>query len=97
MKLLEVAGVAWSGHGPIAQVEISLDGGEHWFNAELEPASCVYAVQQWSYRWKPETPGAYSLLSWATDTSGTAQPTSQRWNRLGYGNNGPQVVHVSVE
>src|SRR6185503_17409873 len=35
---LTVRGRAWSGAGPIATVEVSVDGGENWQAAEVGPA-----------------------------------------------------------
>lgn len=91
-----VEGIAWSGHGPITRVEVSADGGGNWQEAVLEPAPGRYGALRWSYSWTPTQPGSYTLLSRATDASGNGQPASQRWNRLGYGNNGPQAVTVQV-
>ena len=31
----EISGVAWSGHGAIAKVEVSLDGGSSWHDADM--------------------------------------------------------------
>ena len=31
----EISGLAWSGAGAIRKVEISTDGGQHWYDAEL--------------------------------------------------------------
>ena len=42
-------------------------------------------------------PGSYSILSRAMDTSGDIQPLVQRWNALGYGNNGVQEVGFTVD
>ena len=32
----ELSGLAWSGHGAIARVEVSADGGATWADAALE-------------------------------------------------------------
>lgn len=93
---VEVVGIAWSGHGAIAQVEVSVDGGAHWWAAELDPPTAPYGVQQWRYEWRPELPGSRTLVSRAIDLLGNSQPASQRRNRLGYGNNGPHAIVVSV-
>lgn len=92
-----VLGIAWSGLGAIARVEFSADGGHNWTVADLDPSSSAYGVQRWRYRWKPEKIGSYTLATRGIDSLGNSQPSLQRWNRLGYGNNGPQAVVVAVE
>jgi DMSO/TMAO reductase YedYZ molybdopterin-dependent catalytic subunit len=94
---IEVRGIAWSGHGAIEKVELSTDGGDHWLPAEVEGPSSRYGVQQWRLTWRPESIGEYELLCRATDTMGNTQPVSQRWNQLGYGNNGPHAISVLVD
>jgi DMSO/TMAO reductase YedYZ molybdopterin-dependent catalytic subunit len=91
-----IEGIAWSGHGPITRVEVSTDGGANWEEALLEPAPGRYGALRWSHSWSPQRSGSYTLLSRGTDASGNGQPASQRWNRLGYGNNGPQAVTVQI-
>jgi DMSO/TMAO reductase YedYZ molybdopterin-dependent catalytic subunit len=91
-----IEGIAWSGNGPVTRVEVSTDGGGNWEEALLEGSPGRYNARRWSYPWSPTRPGAYRLVSRATDASGNGQPAGQRWNRLGYGNNGPQTVTVQV-
>jgi DMSO/TMAO reductase YedYZ molybdopterin-dependent catalytic subunit len=93
---IEVRGIAWSGHGAIAKVDLSTDGGTHWLPANVEEPSSRYGVQSWYLKWKPETPGRYQLLCRATDAMGNTQPTSQVWNKLGYGNNGAHAISIIV-
>jgi DMSO/TMAO reductase YedYZ molybdopterin-dependent catalytic subunit len=92
----EIAGAAWSGMGDITQVEISTDAGASWEMAKLHTPGSTYAPMRWTYTWAPEIPGTYTLLSRATDSSGETQPLDQRWNRLGYGNNGVQAVEIKL-
>jgi len=92
-----IEGIAWSGYGPIAQVDVSVDRGDSWLEAELVPPSYPHGVQRWRFKWSSQTPGRHTVLSRATDALGNLQPASQRWNRLGYGNNGPHVVVVSIQ
>ena len=93
---IEVRGIAWSGHGAIAKVDLSTDGGGHWISANVEEPSSRYGVQSWYLNWKPETAGRYQLLCRATDSMGNSQPTSQVWNKLGYGNNGAHAISIIV-
>jgi DMSO/TMAO reductase YedYZ molybdopterin-dependent catalytic subunit len=93
---IEIRGIAWSGYEAIAAVELSTDGGAQWLPANVEEPSSRYGVQGWYLKWKPETSGKYQLLCRATDTMGNSQPTSQVWNKLGYGNNGVHAISVIV-
>ncbi|HEX8244784.1 MAG TPA: sulfite oxidase [Longimicrobium sp.] len=94
--VVEVAGVAWSGSGPIAAVEVSTDGGMEWRPARVEEPGDPFAAQRWWFAWRPAAPGEYTLLARATDVAARRQPLRAPWNRLGYGNNACQAVTVSV-
>ena len=89
-------GRAWSGHAPIAGVEVSVDGGATW-----EPAATDRDIDQpwawcsWTHRWTA-TPGRYELCCRASDEAGNAQPSEAGWNLGGYANNSPQRVVVTV-
>lgn len=90
-----LAGVAWSGDGPIKEVMCSGDGGESWSAAVVEPPTSAYAWQQWRWCWQAE-PGSATLLCRATDATGQTQPLEPPWNALGYGNNAVQRLEVLV-
>lgn len=69
-----VHGLAWSGRGRIARIEVSTDGGTSWTNAELlgesQPKSTVRFQYMWEWKGNEVT-----LLSRATDEAGFVQPT----------------------
>jgi len=91
-----VRGKAWSGTGPITSVDVSLTGEGEWHAAELEPPKGPYQWQDWSFHWQATTPGRHTLRARATDAAGNVQPDVPPWNRLGYGNNAIEVLHVDV-
>jgi sulfane dehydrogenase subunit SoxC len=69
-----ITGLAWSGRGRIARVEVSTDGGRAWSSAELltPPASKAQVRFQYMWQWN----GDESLLmSRAVDDTGYVQPT----------------------
>lgn len=70
----EISGLAWSGYGKIARVEVSTDGGETWADATLqEPVMHICLTRfrlPWTWDGKPVT-----ILSRATDETGYVQPT----------------------
>ncbi len=93
---IRVHGIAWTGQGEITRVQLSLDGGESWSETDLARKSPQYGGREWRFDWEPASAGVYTLFSRATDSDGNTQPLSQRWNRLGYGNNGVQSVTVVI-
>ncbi|NUT47945.1 MAG: sulfite oxidase [Saccharothrix sp.] len=88
-----LTGRAWSGHAPVAKVEVELDGS--WVEADLGPAGDRYAWRRWECAWDA-TPGEHVLRVRATDADGLAQPVDQPWNRQGMANNTAQRVPVTV-
>src|SRR5436189_595621 len=91
-----VRGKAWSGTGPVTQVDVCFTGEGDWHPAELEPPKGPYHWQDWSFQWDATTAGRHSLRARATDAAGNVQPDVPPWNRLGYGNNAIEVSYVDV-
>ena len=91
---LRVSGFAWSGSGPIAAVDVSVDG-EAWNPATVEPGE-AFAWQAWSRSIRVAQGTTVAIRSRATDAGGEVQPEKATWNRLGYGNNSIQAVRVRV-
>ena len=88
-------GRAWSGAGPIVKVEVSVDGGESWADAELGDGVSEFAWHGWSYEWEAR-PGEHELCCRATDSEGGTQPLTPEWNYDGFCNNAVQRVPVVV-
>lgn len=79
----EIRGLAWSGAGRIARVEVSIDGGRHWQQAQLqEPVLDRCAVCfRYGFDWQG---GEHILMSRATDEQGQTQlPYPQNEARRG--------------
>jgi DMSO/TMAO reductase YedYZ molybdopterin-dependent catalytic subunit len=91
-----VRGKAWTGTGPITNVDVSLTGDGEWLPAEVAPPGSPYAWQNWSFEWHADTRGRHTLRARATDAAGNVQPDVPPWNRLGYGNNAIEVSYVDV-
>jgi sulfane dehydrogenase subunit SoxC len=89
-------GRAWSGFAPVASVEVSVDGGVTWAEAELDRPIDRWAWRGWRYAWQPSAPGQYELRCRARDESGNVQPDEPDWNAGGYVNNAVQRVTVTV-
>lgn len=84
----EVRGHAWAGNGDVQAVQVSIDFGQTWAEAKLEPAANKYAWQRWRANVTlPET-GYYEVWARATDMNNVTQPpVVPGWNPRGYGNN----------
>ncbi len=80
----KVRGVAFSGHGKIVKVEVSLDGGQTWRQAALGPDYGKYSFRTYEFTWTPTAPGKYTLAVRATDEKGNVQPDTGVWNPGGY-------------
>ncbi|MET0739863.1 MAG: sulfite oxidase, partial [Acidimicrobiales bacterium] len=88
-------GMAWSGHGPIAKVEVSTDDRRTWQPATLEAPVSPHAWTPWRFTWQA-TPGAYILSCRATDDTGNIQPLRPIWNIQGMAQNGVERTGVRV-
>jgi DMSO/TMAO reductase YedYZ molybdopterin-dependent catalytic subunit len=82
-------GVAWAGPEAVARVEISVDGGQTWNEAELIGPRAPYSWMLWEYLWEVAAPGDHTLLARAVSASGQVQPREHE--RL----NGGYLIHFS--
>lgn len=70
----EISGLAWSGHGRIVRVEVTIDGGQTWRAAELTGPVLPQATCRFRLPW--DWDGKATLLqSRAIDEKGNTQPT----------------------
>lgn len=73
-----VQGLAFAGARGIRLVEISVDGGEQWMAATLDPPIAHAAWRFWSHAWAVPTPGRYVLVVRATDGEGIVQTSIEQ-------------------
>jgi sulfite oxidase len=81
----------------IARVDVSIDGGQSWCQADLGANAGPWAWRIWST--VVRLPGGTTeVLVRAQDTAGSTQPESpgQVWNPKGYVNNSWARLHVTV-
>jgi sulfane dehydrogenase subunit SoxC len=71
---IEISGLAWSGRGKIARVEVSTDGGAHWTDAALQDPVLSRAHTRFRFPWRWNGKPAV-IMSRATDETGYVQPT----------------------
>ena len=72
--LYQISGMAWSGLGRIARVEVSADGGATWAEAALCEPVLDKAVTRFRMAWRWDGAEAV-ILSRAMDETGAVQPT----------------------
>ena len=87
-----VRGVAWTGDGTVARVEVSLPRG-NWIEARFLDPPVAGTWRRWSVRITVPA-GAMTLRARATDSNGAVQPEAARANNAGYANNSIHEVNV---
>ena len=70
----ELSGIAWSGRGRIAHVDVSTDGGQSWESAELQGPVLSKAHVRFTRMWRWDGRRAV-LMTRAADETGAVQPT----------------------
>lgn len=92
----QIYGVAFGGTKAVEKVEVSVDNGESWQNAELiGPDLGPYAWRPFVFSTELE-PGEYRIVSRATDVEGNAQPRERVDNERGYAHNGWEDHGVTI-
>jgi sulfane dehydrogenase subunit SoxC len=89
--LYEISGLAWSGYGKIAKVEVSADGGKSWAVAALSDPVLPKALTRFRMPWQWDG-SPVTLQSRSTDETGYVQPSraqliALRGDRGNYHNN----------
>ena len=72
--LYEIRGIAWTGHGRVQAVEVSLDGGKSWRPAHIENTPEPMCTVRFSCPWAWDGQAAM-LQSRCIDETGAMQPT----------------------
>ncbi len=74
---VEISGLAWSGRGRITKVDVSIDGGETWNEAELQAPVLPVALTRFRFPWDWDGQPA-RLQSRAVDETSYVQPTIEQ-------------------
>jgi len=83
----EIRGLAWTGAGKIAAVEVSADGCAHWQSAEMTDGEDLAWIA-WKASVELTQAGPVEFVARAKDTTGQVQPAERDPARLdGYTNN----------
>ncbi len=92
----EITGLAWSGRGKIARVDVATDGSKSWYPAALQDP--VLPICQTRFRFPWVWDGAPAVIqSRATDETGYSQPTHQQLvEERGPLESGPLFYHMNA-
>jgi sulfane dehydrogenase subunit SoxC len=93
-----LSGIAWSGRGKIARVDVSLDGGRNWHAAKIDGPVWDRALTRFYYEFDWDG-GELLLQSRAIDETGYVQPSKDALRKIRgvnsiYHNNGIQTWQV---
>lgn len=95
---LVIRGYAFAGDDrDVARVDVSLDDGHTWRQADLEPQRSTWTWRHWSHTISAP-PGPLSVTVRAWDSTGATQPESAAslWNPKGYANNSWAYVDLDI-
>lgn len=70
----EISGLAWSGRGKIKRVDVSVDDGKSWQEAQLQEPVLTRALTRFRFPWRWDGQPAV-IQSRAIDDTGYVQPT----------------------
>jgi DMSO/TMAO reductase YedYZ molybdopterin-dependent catalytic subunit len=90
---LAIRGLAWSGAGEIARVDVSVGRGP-WQEARLLGDASRHSWRRWELIVQLREVGPTTIRARAADLAGRTQPERPAWNRLGYGCNAIQEVPI---
>lgn len=60
---MQIAGIALDKMAPIQAIQLSLDGGQTWEQAQQNHPGSPHEWTLWRYLWRPSQPGKYQLLA----------------------------------
>ena len=93
---LNVRGHAWAGDKNVKKVEISIDYGASWKNANLQNPINKYSWQDWHIKINFPSTGYFEIWSKATDEDNISQPYDISWNPKGYLNNSIHRISTNI-
>lgn len=77
-----MGGVAFGGRHGISRVQVSLNDGETWHNAELKKPLSKWSWTLWRYDWQPSKTGEYTLKVRGFDSKGKVQESASLFARI---------------
>jgi sulfite dehydrogenase (cytochrome) subunit A len=81
---IELKGIAFDGGSGIREVEVSIDGGQHWLLAALGEDLGRFSFREWRAPVRFDRKGATNIMVRARNRGGEVQPVKADWNAAGY-------------
>jgi DMSO/TMAO reductase YedYZ molybdopterin-dependent catalytic subunit len=96
-RSIEIRGAAWAGDDEVARVDVTIDGGATWVEAETTLPRNRYDWVRWQASLILPGNGYYEIFARAIDSQARAQPfRAANWNPNGYGCNVMHRVAIMV-
>jgi DMSO/TMAO reductase YedYZ molybdopterin-dependent catalytic subunit len=95
-QVAEIRGLAWDGGYGIRSVDISVDGGATWREAQLGNDAGRFAFRSFRFAFTPARPGKYQVMAKATNVAGQTQVDRLIFNPAGYHNNVMRPLTIDV-
>ncbi len=77
-----VGGIAFGGRFGVSRVQVSVDGGRTWADAQVKPPLSKWSWSLWEYDWTPEHKRDYKIAVRAIDKSGKVQESTSLLGRV---------------
>ncbi|MFZ5997017.1 MAG: molybdopterin-dependent oxidoreductase [Nitrospirota bacterium] len=77
-----IGGVAFAGRYGISRVQVSLDGGKSWKDADIKSPLSKWAWTLWRYDWNSSKEGNYTIKVRAYDRAGKVQESPSLLGRI---------------
>ena len=94
---MDIRGHAWAGDKKVSQVNISIDYGATWTQADLDVPKNSHAWQNWYASIDFPGEGYFEIWARATDEENISQPFSISWNSKGYLNNSVHRIYTNIK
>ena len=94
---MDIRGHAWAGDKKVSQVNISIDYGATWIQADLDVPINSHAWQNWNASIDFPGEGYFEIWARATDEENISQPFSISWNSKGYLNNSVHRIYTNIK
>ncbi len=93
---LPIGGIAMGGDQGVARVDLSIDGGTRWHEAQLGPDEGRYSFRRFIAAVPLAERGPLTLMSRCTGMTGEVQPPAPNWNPSGYMRGCVETTRVTI-